>query len=220
MPESLTLYPEMRAGAALTFLARLKKVALGDVAGALRKVGLEAHATKKIRTFSKGMRQRLNLAQAILGDPRVVVLDEPSNGFDLEGVSVFYETLRELLDRGVVVVLSSHLFDEIQGRVDRVALVSGGAIRRQGRIDELLADLGVRSKSIWLKFEKALDESDFAALSAVAPGLRRSGDDSLTAELDGRAVADVLSAAKSRNLGLRDIRIEGNELAFLMENSR
>jgi Cu-processing system ATP-binding protein len=220
MPESLTLYPEMRAGAALTFLARLKQVALSEVAGALRTVGLEAHATKKIRTFSKGMRQRLNLAQAILGEPRVVVLDEPSNGFDLEGVSVFYETLRELLDRGVVVVLSSHLFDEIQGRVDRVALISDGAIRRQGHIDELLAELGVRSKPIWLKFERAVSESDLAVLRAIAPGLQRSGEDSLSAELDGRAVAGVLSAADSRNLGLRDIRIEGNELAFLMEASR
>lgn len=220
MPESLTLYPEMRAGAALAFLARLKKVALSEVVGALRRVGLDAHATKKIRTFSKGMRQRLNLAQAILGEPRVVVLDEPSNGFDLEGVSVFYETVRELLDRGVVVVLSSHLFDEIQGRVDRVALISDGVIGRQGRIDELLADLGVRSKSVRLKFEKALTESDLAALRAIAPGLQRSGEDSLTAELDGQAVAGVLSVANSRNLGLRDIRIDGNELAYLMETSR
>ena len=63
------------------------------------------------------MRQRLNLAQALLGEPRVVVLDEPSNGFDVEGVGIFYETVRELLDRGVVAVLSSHLFAEIQGRV-------------------------------------------------------------------------------------------------------
>ena len=220
MPESLALYPEMRAGAALAFLARLKKVALSEVVGALRRVGLDAHATKKIRTFSKGMRQRLNLAQAILGEPRVVVLDEPSNGFDLKGVSVFYETVRELLDRGVVVVLSSHLFDEIQGRVDRVALISDGVIGRQGRVDELLADLGVRSKSVRLKFEKALTESDLAALRAIAPGLQRSGEDSLTAELDGQAVAGVLSVANSRNLGLRDIRIDGNELAYLMETSR
>jgi ABC-type multidrug transport system ATPase subunit len=125
-----------------------------------------------------------------------------------------------LLDRGVVVVLSSHLFDEIQGRVDRVALISDGVIGRQGRIDELLADLGVRSKSVRLKFEKALTESDLAALRAIAPGLQRSGEDSLTAELDGQAVAGVLSVANSRNLGLRDIRIDGNELAYLMETSR
>jgi ABC-type uncharacterized transport system ATPase subunit len=120
----------------------------------------------------------------------------------------------------VVVVLSSHLFDEIQGRVDRVALISDGVIGRQGRIDELLADLGVRSKSVRLKFEKALTESDLAALRAIAPGLQRSGEDSLTAELDGQAVAGVLSVANSRNLGLRDIRIDGNELAYLMETSR
>jgi Cu-processing system ATP-binding protein len=220
MPESLLLYPEMRADAALAFLARLKRVDSSEVAGALRRVGLEAHAAKKIRTLSKGMRQRLNLAQAILGEPRVVVLDEPSNGFDIEGVGIFYETVRELLDRGVVAVLSSHLFAEIQGRVDRIALLSGGAIRKQGRIDELLDELGAHTKVVWLYFELPLSDSDYAALCAISPGLRRVDETSLAGELDGQAVAGVLSAATSRNLRLRNIRVEGNDLSILMEASR
>jgi ABC-2 type transport system ATP-binding protein len=216
MPESLLLYPEMRAGAALTFLARLKRVASSEVAGALRKVGLEAHATQKIGNLSKGMRQRLNLAQAILGEPRVVVLDEPSNGFDVDGVGIFYETVRELLERGVVVVLSSHLFSEIQGRVDRVALLAGGEVLKQGRIDDLLDDLGGRTKAVWLHFEQPVNESECAALCAISPGLKRVGESSLAGEMDGQMVARVLSAATSRNLRLRNIRIEGNELANLM----
>jgi Cu-processing system ATP-binding protein len=220
MPESLLLYPEMRADAALAFLARLKRVDSGEVAGALRRVGLEAHAAKKIRNLSKGMRQRLNLAQAVLGEPRVIVLDEPSNGFDVEGVSIFYETVRDLLGRGVVAVLSSHLFAEIQGRVDRITLLSGGVIRKQGRIDELLDDLGAHAKAVWLYFEQPLSESDCAALCALSPGLQRLGEASLAGELDGRAVAGVLSAATSRRLRLRNIRVEGNELSSLMETSR
>jgi ABC-type multidrug transport system ATPase subunit len=216
MPESLLLYPEMRADAALAFLARLKRVDSGEVAGALRRVGLEAHAAQKIRNLSKGMRQRLNLAQAVLGEPRVVVLDEPSNGFDAEGVGIFYETVRKLLDRGVVAVLSSHLFAEIQGRVDRIALLSGGVIRKQGRIDELLDELGAHTKSVWLYFERPLSESDCAALCAISPGLQRVGETSLAGELDGQAVAGVLSAATSRALRLRNIRVEGNELSKLM----
>jgi Cu-processing system ATP-binding protein len=220
MPESLLLYPEMRADAALAFLARLKRVDSSEVAGALRRVGLEAHAAKKIRTLSTGMRQRLNLAQAILGEPRVVVLDEPSNGFDVEGVGIFYETVQELLDRGVVAVLSSHLFAEIQGRVDRVALLSGGVIHKQGRIDELLDELGVHTKAVWLYFEHPLSESDCAALYAITPGLKRVGESSLAGDLDGQAVAGVLSAATSRDLRLRNIRVEGNELSNLIETSR
>jgi len=216
MPESLLLYPEMRAGAALAFLARLKRVDSSEVVGALRKVGLEAHATQKIGNFSKGMKQRLNLAQAILGEPRVVVLDEPSNGFDVDGVGIFYETVRELLERGVVVVLSSHLFSEIQGRVDRVALLAGGEVLKQGRIDDLLDDLGGRTKAVWLHFEQPVNESECAALSAISPGLKRVGESSLAGEMDGQMVARVLSAATSRNLRLRNIRIEGNELANLM----
>jgi ABC-type multidrug transport system ATPase subunit len=220
MPETLLLYPEMRVDAALAFLARLKRVDSGEVAGALRRVGLETHAAEKIRNLSKGMRQRLNLAQAVLGEPRVIVLDEPSNGFDLEGVAIFYETLRELLDCGVVAVLSSHLFAEIQGRVDRIALLSDGVIRKQGRIDELLDELGAHSKAVWLYFEQPLSEADCAALCAISPGLQRVGEASLAGELDGQAVAGVLSAATSRTLRLRNIRIEGNELSNLMEASR
>jgi ABC-type multidrug transport system ATPase subunit len=220
MPESLLLYPEMRAGAALAFLARLKRVNSGEVAGALKRVGLEAHAAEKVRNLSKGMRQRLNLAQAVLGEPRVIVLDEPSNGFDVEGVGIFYETVRELLDRGVVAVLSSHLFAEIQGRVDRIALLSGGVIRKQGRIDELLDDLGAHTKTVWMYFEEPLSESECAALCAISPGLQRVGEASLAGELDGQAVARVLSAATSRTLRLRNIRVEGNELSNLMETSR
>jgi Cu-processing system ATP-binding protein len=220
MPESLLLYPEMRAGAALAFLARLKRVDSSEVAGAMRKVGLEAHATQKIGNFSKGMRQRLNLAQAILGEPRVVVLDEPSNGFDIDGVGIFYETVRELLERGVVVVLSSHLFSEIQGRVDRVALLADGEVLKQGRIDDLLDDLGGYSKAVWLHFEQPVSESECAALCAISPGLKRAGDSALAGEMDGHMVARVLSAATSRNLRLRNIRIEGNELAKLMGMSR
>jgi Cu-processing system ATP-binding protein len=216
MPESLLLYPEMRAGAALAFLARLKGVDSSGVAGALRKVGLEAHAAQKIGNFSKGMRQRLNLAQAILGEPRVVVLDEPSNGFDVDGVGIFYETVRELLERGVVVVLSSHLFSEIQGRVDRVALLAGGEILKQGRIDDLLDDVGGRTKAVWLHFEQPVNESECATLCAISPGLKRVGESSLAGEMDGQMVARVLSAATSMNLRLRNIRIEGNELANLM----
>jgi ABC-type multidrug transport system ATPase subunit len=220
MPESLLLYPEMRAGSALAFLARLKRVDAGEVDAALKRVGLEAHGDKTIRTFSKGMRQRLNLAQAVLGEPRVVVLDEPSNGFDAEGVGVFYETLSELLDRGVVVILSSHLFAEIQGRVDRIALLSNGTIQTQGRIDELLETLGAGVKDAWLHFEVPVSEADFSALSAVCPELRRTGKVALVGKMDGDAVARVLAAATERGLRLRNIRIEGSELAQLMEASR
>jgi Cu-processing system ATP-binding protein len=219
MPESLLLYPEMRVNAALAYLARLKRVDPGEVAGALRRVGLEAHAAKKIRNLSKGMRQRLNLAQAILGEPRVVVLDEPSNGFDAEGVGIFYETVRELLDRGVVAVLSSHLFAEIQARVDRIALLTDGVISKQGRVDEMLGDLGAHSKSVWLHFEQPLSESDCAALCAISPGLERVSDALLRGKMDGRAVAGVLSAATARTLSLRSIRVEGDELSKLMKSS-
>jgi Cu-processing system ATP-binding protein len=220
MPESLLLYPEMRAGAALAFLARLKGVNSSEVTGALRRVGLHAHATKKIRTFSKGMRQRLNLAQAILAEPRVVVLDEPSNGFDVEGVGVFYEIVQELLDRAVVVVLSSHLVGEIQGRADRIALLSDGAIRKQGRIGDLLADLGAHAKSVWLEFEQPVSESDCAELGAVCPGLHRTGETVLVGEMDGPMVVAILSAATSRKLRLRNLRVDGNELEKLMKPSR
>ena len=106
-------------------------------------VGLDRSAARKrVRQYSLGMRQRLGLAHALLGDPEVLILDEPANGLDPDGMRWMRGLLRDFADRGGTVLLSSHLLHEVQAIADRIVIIGGGRIVAQGGRDELLADAG------------------------------------------------------------------------------
>ena len=105
----------------------------------LERVGLEDRAKSKIREFSKGMQQRIGLAQAILHDPELVILDEPTSALDPIGRRDVRDIVLELRGRGKTVLLNSHLLSEIEMTCDRVAIVKRGQIATQGTMDELLA---------------------------------------------------------------------------------
>ena len=105
----------------------------------LETVGLAAAARKKVATYSQGMRQRLGLAQAMLGEPRLLVLDEPTNGLDPEGGREIWTLLRQLVDeRGVTILISSHLLNEVEEGCDRVAIIDRGRLVRCDRVADLL----------------------------------------------------------------------------------
>src|SRR5215207_5983499 len=106
-------------------------------------VGLNrAAARKRVRQYSLGMRQRLGLAHALLGDPEVLILDEPANGLDPEGMRWMRGLLRDFADRGGTVLLSSHLLAEVEAVADRMMIIGGGRIRAQGSSAELLTESG------------------------------------------------------------------------------
>jgi len=137
LPESLALYDNLSGLETLQFFARLKGADPASCGSLLNKVGLGDAGRRRVRGYSKGMRQRLGFAQALLGSPLLLILDEPSNGLDPQGIREFYQILRELRERGVTVVLSSHILAEIQLRVDRLALMRAGKIQALGTVHEL-----------------------------------------------------------------------------------
>jgi Cu-processing system ATP-binding protein len=137
LPESLALYDNLSGLETLRFFARLKGVDETACPAMLAKVGLAAAGDQRVRGYSKGMRQRLGFAQALLGNPRLLFLDEPTNGLDPQGIQEFYQILRELRERGVTVVLTSHILAEIQQRVDRLALMRNGRIQALGTVQTL-----------------------------------------------------------------------------------
>jgi ABC-2 type transport system ATP-binding protein len=102
-------------------------------------VGLHDAARRKVRGYSMGMRQRLGLAAALLGDPRVLVLDEPANGLDPDGIRWLRGLLRHLADQGRTVLVSSHQLNEVQEVADRVVILNHGRLVRSGSIAELTA---------------------------------------------------------------------------------
>jgi ABC-2 type transport system ATP-binding protein len=126
---------------ALAASAQLMGVDRARVNAMLKVVGLdESAARKRVGKYSLGMRQRLGIAHALLGDPEVLILDEPANGLDPEGMRWMRELLTDFAERGGTVLLSSHLLHEVQATADRLVVIARGRIVAQGTPSELLGD--------------------------------------------------------------------------------
>ncbi|HWK28290.1 MAG TPA: ATP-binding cassette domain-containing protein [Solirubrobacter sp.] len=137
-------HPGRRGREALTVSAQTMGAGSERVDELLDLVGLDRGAARKrVRQYSLGMRQRLGLAQALLGDPQVLILDEPANGLDPEGIRWMRGLLRGFADRGGTVLLSSHLLAEVEAVADRLLIIGNGRIVADGAREELLAGAGV-----------------------------------------------------------------------------
>jgi Cu-processing system ATP-binding protein len=141
LPEHVAFYDNLSGLETLRFLAALKGVPRGDCNAILERVGLAHAAARRVKTYSKGMRQRLGLAQALLGAPILLFLDEPTNGLDPEGIREFYRIVREQRDRGATIVLTSHILAEIEQRVDRLAIMENGRVQALGTVSSLRESL-------------------------------------------------------------------------------
>lgn len=137
LPENVAFYEQMTGHNMLSFFARLKKTGLGEVDKLLRRVGLTAAAGQRIKTYSKGMRQRLGLAQALIGNPRLLLLDEPTTGLDPVLRTEFFEIIRELTSAGTTVLLSSHILTELEARTDLTAIMREGCLVAYGDLTTL-----------------------------------------------------------------------------------
>jgi Cu-processing system ATP-binding protein len=140
LPESVAFHMALTGRETLTFYARLKRIAAANPLDLLERVGLGAAAAERpVRTYSKGMRQRLGLAQALLGEPRLLLLDEPTSGLDPALRRRFYDLLSELRAKGTTILLSSHALSELEDRADRVLIVNDGVAIADGTLDDLRA---------------------------------------------------------------------------------
>jgi Cu-processing system ATP-binding protein len=137
LPENVALHPSLTGAETLAFYARLKGQPVAGNKGLLERVGIAAAAHRRVGTYSKGMRQRLGLAQALLGNPRALLLDEPTTGLDPALRQSFYEIIGELRRDGATILLSSHALAELEGQVDRVVVMNRGRKVADGGIAEL-----------------------------------------------------------------------------------
>jgi Cu-processing system ATP-binding protein len=137
LPENVSFNAALTGREILSFYARLKGEPVAKALGLLDRVGLGSASARRVATYSKGMRQRLGLAQALIGEPQVLLLDEPTTGLDPALRLSFYEIVEALRDRGATVVLSSHALAELGERADRVVIMSDGVMVAHGSIDEL-----------------------------------------------------------------------------------
>ncbi len=140
LPENVAFHDTMSGRAMLRFYARFKDVPRRQCEALLEQVGLTDAADRRIKTYSKGMRQRLGLAQSLLGQPKLLLLDEPTSGLDPTLRQSLYQTLHRMAEAGTTVLLSSHALTEIEAQTDRVAIMKQGRLVACGTLDELRKD--------------------------------------------------------------------------------
>ncbi len=144
LPEESYLYPFLDARETLDFYGRLfhqpRRERLRRIDMLLDMVGLSSVATRRVGEYSKGMQRRIGLAQALINDPDLLILDEPTAGMDPIGTRQFKDLIRTLGRRGKTVILSSHLLADVEDVCDRVCILYGGRQRASGRVSDLLSD--------------------------------------------------------------------------------
>ena len=143
LPENVTFYPQLSGRETLRHFARLKGAALGQVDELLEQVGLAHAADRRVKTYSKGMRQRLGLAQALLGEPRLLLLDEPTVGLDPIATQDLYQLIDRLRQRGTSIILCSHVLPGVEAHINRAAILAKGRLQAVGSLSQLRAEAGL-----------------------------------------------------------------------------
>lgn len=197
LPESPSFYDHLTATEFLALIGDLfgidPAVRRRRAAGLLERLGLTLHARKPLRQYSKGMTQRLGLAQALLNEPTLLVLDEPMSGLDPIGRAEVKRILREERARGATVLLSSHVLAETEALCDRVGILSGGRLLEAGTIAELLAG-GVRE---WEIAVDSLGDEVARTLRGRGHRVERIGTRTMIRVSEGQALQEALAALTS-----------------------
>ncbi|HET6481131.1 MAG TPA: ABC transporter ATP-binding protein [Actinoplanes sp.] len=170
-------------------------------------VGLTPAANRKFKGYSLGMKQRLGIGAALLGDPRVLILDEPANGLDPEGIRWMRDLLKALATEGRTVLVSSHLLGEMQLLADDVVIVAAGKLIRQGPVDQVLGD---GSGSVQVRVRTPQAELLTTALAEIAATVTPTTDGALL--VHGAEAAAVGHAAFTAGVELHELAVERGDL--------
>jgi len=146
LPEKVAFYDNLTALQTLEFFAGLKGLQNVDFLEILKEVGLEKDANRKVGEFSKGMLQRLGLAQCMIGNPKLLILDEPTTGLDAVGAYEIRKKIKELNKKGVTILLCSHILSEVQELSHRVAIMNKGKIIAIDTVENLSKKLDLKPK--------------------------------------------------------------------------
>ena len=138
--ERPNFYPYMTARENLELVCKIKGISFGKVKEKLEIVGLTERQDSKFRTFSLGMKQRLAIASALLNDPEILILDEPTNGLDPQGIHQIRDIIREIASQGTTILLASHLLDEVEKVCSHVLVLRKGQILYSGKVDGMSAN--------------------------------------------------------------------------------
>lgn len=197
LPEAISFHPALTGREQLRLFARLGGGG-DDVAALLERVGLSDAMDQRIGTYSKGMRQRLGLAQVLLGRPAVALLDEPTSGLDPISRLDLYAIIDELAAQGTAVLIASHVLTEVEARTDRIAILRKGVLVADDTLEGLSARAGLPTR---LRI-RARDDAE--AIAAQTGGRRING-----------AAVEILCGADRKMEALRQVAAMGEAVADL-----
>ncbi|MFD2727541.1 ABC transporter ATP-binding protein [Hyunsoonleella rubra] len=140
--ERPNFYPYMTAFENLKLVCRIKEVDYSKIEEKLEIVGLLSRKDSKFKTFSLGMKQRLAIASALLNDPEILILDEPTNGLDPQGIHQIRQIIKDIANQGTTILLASHLLDEVEKVCTHVVVLRKGVKLYSGRVDEMISSHG------------------------------------------------------------------------------
>lgn len=203
--ESPPSYGHLTGGENMRLVQRLLDLDDGQVNRAVRTVRLHEHLDKRVRNYSLGMKQRLGIAMALAREPRILILDEPSNGLDPAGIEEMRRLLKQLAERGITVMVSSHLLGEIDRTANVLGILSNGRLLFQGTREQLFA----RSLP-----DVLVDTPDPDRASAVTAAWRsvRDGDYVRIPGLDPAATAHVVEHLVGEHVAIHEVRREEQSL--------
>jgi ABC-2 type transport system ATP-binding protein len=206
--ENPDLYRFMTGRENLEHFARMIGVGRDDIERVASIVSLHDRLGDRVSTYSLGMRQRLGIAQALLGDPRLLILDEPANGLDPAGIREMRELLRRLAAEGLTVFVSSHLLAEIELMCDRVAIIHRGRLLQTGPVRDLV--------STGREYELRTADPTRAAAVAAARGLTaRLDGERLFVPLDEEQIPPFVDALVAEHIGVYQLQPRARTLEEL-----
>ena len=171
LPENVAFHPALTGLEQTRHFLALRGEPVGQAMALLERVGLGPAARRRIGTYSKGMRQRVGLAQALIGQPQLLLLDEPTSGLDPVSRREFYALLDGLAARGAAILLSSHALTEVEARTDRILVLSQGALVAGGTLAELR-----RGAALPVALHVRPAAGAMERVAAALPQARREGD--------------------------------------------
>ncbi|HEY9169110.1 MAG TPA: ABC transporter ATP-binding protein [Lutibacter sp.] len=187
--ERPNFYPYMTAIQNLELVCKIKEVPFVKIVEKLKIVNLYERRNSKFSTFSLGMKQRLAIASALLNDPEILILDEPTNGLDPQGIHEIRVLIKEIAQTGTTILLASHLLDEVEKVCSHVVVIREGIKLYSGTVDEMVASHGLFELKVETDSEKLMELlTKFEGISAI-----KTEDDKLIATLNKPVLASEIN---------------------------
>jgi len=219
LPEAVAFSENLTGQQVLRFFARARGVPRQRVGEVLERVGLTAASRRRVRGYSRGMRQRLGLAVAILSTPDLLILDEPTSGLDQEGLAVLWEVLRDWRDAGRLVLVSSHDLALMERRIDELCVLRSGRVVAQGTKDDLRHAARLPHR-VWFDVDGAEEERIEVLCGAMEKwgrGHIERHEGRLCVEVPADSILDLMEIQSGFAGAVRGLRVEEPTLDLVYE---